>query len=86
MGAGSVELSQSEWRVATVGVILLVIGQVVLRAVGNTTDVWRPSFALLGVFVLFVAGFTIYLAKSRRRSLGSLLALGLPDRLRRRSE
>jgi hypothetical protein len=86
MEAKSVELSQRERRVASSAVIVWAVGEVVLRVVGNTTGDWWPSFILLGAFLLFAAGFTMYLARTRNRSLGSLLVRALPDRLRSRHE
>jgi hypothetical protein len=86
MEAKSVELSQHERRVASSAVIVWAVGEVVLRVVGNTTGDWWPSFILLGAFLLFAAGFTMYLARTRNRSLGSLLVRALPDRLRSRHE
>jgi uncharacterized membrane protein YhaH (DUF805 family) len=86
MSAEPVELTERERRIATGSLIVFVVGEIVLRVVGSTTDVWWPSFAFLGALFVFVIGFAVYLARTRDRSLGSLLALALPDRLRRRPE
>lgn len=86
MSAEPVELTKRERRIVTGSLIVFVVGEVVLRVVGNTTDVWWPSFALLGAFLVFAVGFALNLSRTRDRSLGSLLALALPDRLRGRPE
>jgi hypothetical protein len=82
---GPVELTRSERRVLAIGLIAGAGGQIPLRVLGNITGIWWPAFALLALFIAFVVAFTVWIARSRRRSITSLAALVLPDRLRRRS-
>lgn len=70
MASDPVELSIREQRVASAAVIIWVVGEVALRVVGNTSGEWWPAFTLLGGFTLFTAGFVIYVARTRNRSVG----------------
>ena len=86
MASDPVDLSPREQRVASVALIIWVVGEVAFRVIGNTTDEWWPEFTLLGGFALFTVGFVVYVARTRNRSVGSVVALALPGRLRGRSE
>ncbi len=78
-----IELSERERQVATIGVVVFAIGEVGFRVLDNTAGLLWPSVALLVVFLAFTVGFAAYIARSRQRSFRSVLAIGVPDRLRR---
>jgi hypothetical protein len=75
-----VDLSRREQIAASSAVIVWAVGELLLRVVGNVTGVWWPLILLVGFLNLFVLGFALDLARTRKRSVLSLLLLVVPDR------
>ena len=76
-----VDLSRKEQVLASSALVVIVVGELLLRVVGNTTGIWWPAFSFVGLTLLFMFAFAVYLARTRKRSVLSLLLLVIPDRV-----
>lgn len=72
-------MSKAEDWLAAVTVVTITIGEVVTSVLHNTLGTWWPAVAVLVLAAVVVGGWAWYLAHSRRRSVGSVVVLGLPD-------
>ena len=72
-------MSNAEDRMAAATVVAITIGEVVTGVLHNTLGTWWPAIAVLVLAALVVGGWALYLARSRRRSVRSVVVLGLPD-------
>jgi hypothetical protein len=80
-----VDLSRKEAVVSSSASVVIGVGELLLRVVGNTTGVWWPAISLGGRSRLFAFAFAVYLARTRKRTVWSLLVLVVPDRLWQRA-
>ena len=81
---GPIELSRREEHVRNGVVVVVALGTLGFRVVGNVTSNWWPAGAFFVAFALFIVGFTAYLARTRKRAFRSVAVLSLPEFLKRR--
>lgn len=80
-----VEFSRAEGRVVACAAVVVPVAELGFRVLDNTTGIWWPSIAWIGCLTAFALGFATHIARSRSRSIRSVLALAIPDRFRRKS-
>lgn len=74
-----IRLSKAEERLVAVTVSAITIGEVVTSVLHNVLAAWWPAIAVFVVALLAVGSWAWYLARSRHRSVRSVVVLGLPD-------
>ena len=79
-----IKLSKAEERLAAVTVSVITIGEIATSVLHNALGAWWPAIAVFAAALLAVGSWAWYLARSRRRSVRSVVLLGLPDWLAHR--